>query len=74
MMQASLTLAYAIPILWLAYTARVLLIARNDWGAFSPDTKAFYLLVAPPMSLATDIVLLSDRLFYSTPRRGTEMP
>lgn len=70
MIGAAFSLAYAVPALWLAYTVRAVFLARRDWLQFSPDTKAFYLLVAPPMSLLTDIVMTTDRLFYSAPRRG----
>ena len=53
-----------IPILWLAYTFRAWWVTRQDWHSFSPDVRAFYLLVAPPLAFALDLVMLSDRLFY----------
>jgi hypothetical protein len=65
-------IAVIIPSLWLAYTAKALWAARKEWMAFPPDTKAFYLLVAPPLSLALDVLLISDRLLYH-PRRVTRM-
>lgn len=69
MLTTLFSLTCIIPAVWLGYTLRAFLIARRDWGQFSADTKAFFLLVAPPMSLATDLFLLTDRLFYSPAKR-----
>ena len=67
MLTTFFSLSCIIPAVWLGYTLRALLIVRSEWTQFSADTKAFYLLVAPPITLATDLFLFTDRLFY-TPR------
>lgn len=54
-----------IPAVWLVYTLRAWWLARRDWQRLSSDTKAFYLLVAPPITLAFDLFLLLDKMFYS---------
>ena len=59
-----LSLTFVIPVVWLAYTARAWWAARGEWERFSSDTKAFYLLVAPPITLSLDLFLFTDRLFY----------
>lgn len=49
------------------YVGRALWIARREWSACRSDTKLLYLLVAPPLTLAVDILELTDRLFWSRP-------
>ena len=57
------------------YIGRSLWIARREWAHCAADTKMLYLLVAPPLTLAVDILEVTDRLFWSrryapaTPRR-----
>ena len=73
MLTTLFSLTFIIPTIWLGYTLRAYLNARRDWTRFSSDTKAFYLLVAPPITLATDIFLFTDRLFYSPAQmRGSQ--
>lgn len=68
-MQATLlSIIVAVPAVWLAYTMRAWWVARPDWPQLSADSKALYLLPAPPLILALDLFLITDRLFYS-PRR-----
>lgn len=47
------------------YVGRSLWIARREWRHCSTDTKVLYLLVAPALTLAVDILELTDRLFWS---------
>ncbi len=47
------------------YVARALWIARREWGACRTDTKILYLLVAPLLTLAVDLLEVTDRLFWS---------
>jgi len=54
------------------YVARALWIARREWGACRTDTKILYLLVAPLLTLAVDLLEVTDRLFWS--RRDTTRP
>ncbi len=49
----------------LFYVARALWIARREWGACRTDTKVLYLIVAPPLTLAVDLLAVTDRLFWS---------
>ena len=60
-----LSVTCVIPAVWLVYTLRSWRLARRDWQRLSSDAKAFYLLVAPPITLAFDLFLLLDRRFYS---------
>lgn len=59
------------------YVARALWIARHEWKNCGADTKLLYLLVAPILTFAVDILEITDRLFWSGqekpahPRRGT---
>lgn len=53
------------------YVARSLWIARREWSDCATDTKVLYLLVAPPLTLAVDLLSLTDRLFWS--RREAEV-
>ena len=69
MLASLFSLTFIIPAVWLGYTLRAYLIARKDWARLSSDTKAFYLLVAPPIALVTDIFLFTDRLFYWPAKR-----
>lgn len=64
MVTSFISLAVIIPALWLGYTGRALWSARKAWPGLTADTKAFYLLVAPPLILALDILIVTDRLFY----------
>ena len=47
------------------YVVRALWIARREWGACRTDTKVLYLLVAPLLTLAVDLLEVTDRLFWS---------
>lgn len=47
------------------YVGRSLWIARREWADCATDTKVLYLLVAPPLTLAVDLLSLTDRLFWS---------
>lgn len=47
------------------YVGRALWIARREWPQCSLDTKVLYLLVAPLLTLAVDVLELTDRLFWS---------
>lgn len=73
MLEMLLSLACIIPAVWLGYTVRAWWVARGEWQAFNSETKAFYLLVAPPLTLALDVFLLTDRLFY-WPRASLALP
>ena len=54
------------------YTGRALWIARREWAHCGADTKVLYLLVAPPLTLAVDLLEVTDRLFWS--RTGNTQP
>ena len=69
MLKTLFSLTFIFPTIWLAYTLRAYLTVRRDWAQFTSDTKAFYLLVAPPIALATDVFLITDRLFYFPAQR-----
>jgi len=63
------------------YVARSLWIARREWADCGADTKLLYLLVAPPLTLAVDILAVTDRLFWrpgpsrrAAPRRQLPPP
>lgn len=47
------------------YIGRALWIARREWPHCHTDTKVLYLLVAPILTLAVDILEFTDRLFWS---------
>ncbi len=47
------------------YVGRSLWIARREWPQCSTDTKVLYLLVAPLLTLAVDVLEVTDRLFWS---------
>jgi hypothetical protein len=47
------------------YVARSLWMVRREWQACRADTKILYLLVAPPLTLAVDLLEITDRLFWS---------
>ena len=51
------------------YVGRSLWIARNEWSECAADTKVLYLLVAPPLTVAVDILEVTDRLFWRRPAR-----
>ena len=46
------------------YVARSLWIARREWSECATDTKMLYLMVAPPLTLAVDVLQATDRLFW----------
>ena len=58
---------WAIAFLWAIYCARAVWIARKQWSRYETDVRLFYLLVAPLLTLATDILLITDRLFWREP-------
>jgi hypothetical protein len=47
------------------YLGRALWIARREWPQCSLDTKILYLLVAPLLTFAVDVLELTDRWFWS---------
>lgn len=47
------------------YVGRSLWIARREWPQCRTDTKVLYLLVAPLLTLAVDVLAFTDRLFWS---------
>lgn len=55
------------------YVARSLWIARREWPVCAADTKILYLLVAPPLTLAVDLLELTDRVFWR-PRFAPTVP
>lgn len=63
-MTTLISLAAVLPLVWLGYTIRAWWVARHEWSRFPSDTRAFYLLVTPPMTIALDLLLVTDRLFY----------
>lgn len=46
------------------YVGRSLWIARREWPECATDTKVLYLLVAPVLTFAVDILEVTDRLFW----------
>lgn len=58
----------ALLVLVVFYIARALWIARHEWRKCGTDTKVLYLLVAPILTFAVDLLALTDRLFW----RGRE--
>lgn len=70
MITALLSLTFIVPAIWLGYTARAWFSARKVWAQLTSDAKAFYLLVAPPITMVLDVVLLADRLFYWPSNHG----
>ncbi len=71
-MQTGLSLAWSLPVIWLVYIVRAVWAARRQWREYPPDTKAFYILVAPLLTLALDLFVLSDRLLYAPAKRMWE--
>lgn len=55
------------------YVGRSLWIARREWPTCAADTKILYLLVAPPLTLAVDLLEVTDRLLWS-PRYAPSAP
>lgn len=53
------------------YVGRSLWIARHEWRHCSTDTKILYLLVAPVLTLAVDVLSFTDRLFWSRSEKGS---
>lgn len=60
---STLLLALAVALV-VFYVGRALWIARREWGECRADTKILYLLVAPPLTFAVDLLTVSDRLFW----------
>lgn len=54
------------------YVGRALWIVRHEWRHCRTDTKLLYLLVAPVLTLAVDVLTVTDRLLWS--RKDTEQP
>ncbi len=52
------------------YVGRALWIVRHEWRQCRTDTKILYLLVAPLLTLAVDVLELTDRLFWSRQRKA----
>jgi hypothetical protein len=48
------------------YVGRSLWIARREWPQCRTDTKVLYLLVAPILTFAVDVLAFTDRLFWSS--------
>ena len=68
-----LHLTWLLPAVWFAYTAKAWWVARHNWCQYSSDTKAFYLIVAPPLTLALDLLMITDKVFYSPGGEATQM-
>ncbi len=68
-----LHLTWLMPAVWIAYTTKAWWVARRDWSQYSFDTKAFYLIVAPPLTLALDLLMITDKVFYSPGGEPTQM-
>lgn len=58
------TVLLALLALIVFYVGRALWIARHEWRHCGTDTKILYLLVAPILTLAVDLLALTDRLFW----------
>jgi hypothetical protein len=56
------------------YVGRALWIARREWPECRTDTKVLYLLVAPPLTLAVDLLTVTDRIFWSTASTKKHVP
>jgi len=50
-----------------SYAARAVVLARNDWPTWRTDTKLLYLLVAPILTFAVDLLQITDRLLWRRP-------
>lgn len=59
-----IVLAWFVPATWLVYTGKAWWVARHEFSRLPGDAKLFYLLVAPPLTLALDVLFFTDRLFY----------
>lgn len=46
---------------WVLYSIRAWWLARNEWESLSAEIRCFYLLVAPPLILGTDVLVWSDQ-------------
>ena len=68
MLTALLSMTCVFLAIWFSYTARALWTVRSQWRHLTADTKAFFLMVAPPLTMALDLLMITDRLFYSTER------
>lgn len=60
---------FALLVLVAFYIGRSLWIARHDWRNCGTDTKILYLLVAPVLTLAVDVLEFTDRLFWSRSKK-----
>ncbi|HRN83511.1 MAG TPA: hypothetical protein PK857_01720 [Hyphomicrobium sp.] len=58
------SLLLALLVLVVFYIGRALWIARHEWRQCGTDTKILYLLVAPVLTFAVDLLALTDRLFW----------
>lgn len=50
-----------LPAAWATYLARAWWRVRREWARLSMDTKWFYVLVAPPLILAMDLLIWTDK-------------
>lgn len=56
------------------YIGRSLWIARHDWRNCATDTKVLYLLIAPVLTFAVDLLEVTDRLFWSRRKDAPKRP
>jgi hypothetical protein len=68
-----LSFSVLMPVLWIGYTFRAWWNARQNWNSYPADTKAFFLVVAPPIMFAMDLILVTDRLFYFACSKGVHV-
>lgn len=54
------------------YVGRSLWIARREWPECATDTKVLYLIVAPPLTLAVDVLEVTDRMFWRRSARRAQ--
>ena len=73
MLTTLLSMTWIVLAIWFAYTVRALWTVRRQWSHLTADTKAFFLMVAPPLTIALDLLMITDRLFYS-PERNRRQP
>ncbi len=65
-----MSVIWPLVVVWLGYTLRAWWVARDEFGQLPLDTKAFYMLVTPPLSLALDLIVVTDKMLYSPDRRA----
>lgn len=58
---------FAVFLVWTVYLARARWAARRDWHKYSRDTRLLYLAIAPALTLAVDLLIVSDRYFWGAP-------